>query len=455
MKECSQCGKQVEHYHRVFQGEGYCVTCYAREFKHKPCGKCGQMYRLPRRLKDVVCDTCRKQRPCARCNKTSFAIGKMTPYGPVCTSCAPYFREERVCGNCGKQSRRNARMGSKGAWLCSACYTAARGFATCPSCRRHRMLCNDGLCSKCSQGLITNCVECGLEIPAEKGKVCDECAWRCRLRKRTELLQVGIARGSIRDDFGRFAQWLAQDVGTGKAAMTIARYQPFFSDMAKQWPQIPGYDVVLSHFKPKTLRKYLKVKQWLQQQSDSLPDNDTVTYLAERDRIRVLRDKIAGNTVAVALFDGYCTKLIIKHQAGKTSLKSVRLALQPVIGLMQNLHRLPTQVDVDAYLKQKAGQRAALTGFINYLNHENGLNLSAGKAREKSLVQQKVASEKRILDYVIQCRENPESFSRSEWLKIALDYFQQQRLQAKYIVEEQPNGFVVVQKGQRLFVPKM
>ena len=142
MKDCSQCGKSVRIYNRVFNGMGYCTACYNREFKHKPCAKCRVIYRLPHREKDVVCDKCQKNRPCLRCGKEHYSIGKLTQYGPVCHACAVYFREKKICSVCKKQSFGATRLGKSGtgAWFCPSCYGKAKGHASCPKCGRHRML---------------------------------------------------------------------------------------------------------------------------------------------------------------------------------------------------------------------------------------------------------------------------------------------------------------------------
>ena len=58
-----------------------------------------------------------------------------------------------------------------------------------------------------------------------------------------------------------------------------------------------------------------------------------------------------------------------RFDSGKTSLKSVRLALQPAIDLIssQAVTDYPTQEQLNHYLSEKIGQMAAITGFINHL----------------------------------------------------------------------------------------
>jgi hypothetical protein len=67
------------------------------------------------------------------------------------------------------------------------------------------------------------------------------------------------------------------------------------------------------------------------------------------------------------------------------------LAMQPVIGLMQGLNHFPIQEDIDAYLRKKPGQRAALTGFISYLRREYALDLHINKVTKKDQQRMKVA----------------------------------------------------------------
>ena len=462
MKDCSQCGKSVRIYNRVFNGMGYCTACYNREFKHKPCAKCGEIYRLPHREKDVVCDKCQKNRPCLRCGKEHYSIGKLTQYGPVCNACAVYFREKKICSVCKKQSFGATRLGKSGtgAWFCPSCYGKARGHASCPKCGRHRMLQkteHGAMCKKCATEGHTNCTICHAEIPAGKGKKCDNCAWAERLAHRINLLKVSVRKGAVRDAFPVFALWLAQDVGNDKAAMTIERYAPFFRVAAQQWPTLPDFPTILSHFKPKGMRRYLKVKQWLEQLPNQKTDKTLAVNLAEQDRIKVLRGKLAGNPVAESLFDSYHDKLLSKYHAGKTSITSIRLAMQPVIGLMQGFNHFPIQEDIDAYLRKKPGQRAALTGFISYLRREYALDLHISKVTKKDQQRMKVAKrntlEKKVIAYIMRCYKDPDAFRLHDWLRLALPYFHWREIRSEYTVIERPDGYMVSQLGEEMFVP--
>ena len=93
---CDDCGARNGRIARVYKGIRYCPTCYKRMFKRRMCTGCGNFARLPIRIPEAVCRTCERRKPCVRCGRISDSIGKLTPYGPACKPCAPYFREPRA-----------------------------------------------------------------------------------------------------------------------------------------------------------------------------------------------------------------------------------------------------------------------------------------------------------------------------------------------------------------------
>lgn len=114
--------------------------------------------------------------------------------------------------------------------------------------------------------------------------------------------------------------------------------------------------------------------------------------MAGLERIQSLFNKLSNSVPCIA---NYYTQLQHKYEAGKTSLKSVRLALQPAIDFIssESVSLLPTQVQLNSYLVAKTGQIAAITGFINHLNREYHCELEIDrsliqKMKEKQLKQQ-------------------------------------------------------------------
>lgn len=461
MKDCSQCGKSVAKYHRVYKGEGYCHTCYVRVFKPLPCSKCGDIHRLHYKEEQAVCEVCCHNRPCIRCGKEGYEIGKITMYGPVCNSCSPYFREKKPCGYCGVLSSKLTKTEKNGAGLsiCPKCYRKEKGYETCPKCHKNRLLIeteHGKMCKKCHEVGLIDCQTCGIQMPAGIGSTCDSCGWLKRFNQRVHLLKFTIPAEQIRADFIGFSQWLLQDIGSMKAALTIELYAPFFIEITKFWNELPSYEVILNHFKPKGLRKYLKVKQWLHILYQGNIQDSKKIDLAEGGRIDALFAKIADQPIAFELLQCYRDELMAKLHVGRTSLKSVRLALQPTVGLLQRTNQIPTQSEVGQYLAGRSGQRAALTGFINYLNKKYGLNLVCEYGeKEKVQVQQRKqrSLENEMIAFVIKSREEPNSIHIIDWIRLSMQYFHDCSYKTSSKFEVNQDQCTVLQDGKTYVLP--
>jgi len=267
--DCDECGQEVSKLWRRHKGHGYCSTCYARVFKRRMCPRCGELARLPKNDLEAVCRQCDVDKPCARCGKASsdYNIGKVTPYGPVCIACAPYFREPEPCEACGESSQRLTRVKRMGHdhRLCPRCATADHG--TCSACRRHRLLVmtssGDALCKACyEQGEIA-CPSCGHPMPAGRGDVCEPCYWTRTCRKRISIGQAGITTNVLSKAFGEFGEWLIRATGPHKAALKINHFFSFFLEIDQAWSRIPSYSELLHHFGAEGLRRVRLPMRWL------------------------------------------------------------------------------------------------------------------------------------------------------------------------------------------------
>ncbi len=462
MKDCSQCGKSVAKYHRFYKGEGYCHTCYVRVFKPLPCSKCGEIHRLHYKEEQAVCSACCHNRPCIRCGKERYEIGKITAYGSVCNSCSPYFREKKPCGYCGVLSSKLTKTEKNGVGLsiCPKCYRKEKGYETCPQCHKNRLLIeteHGKMCKKCHEVGLVDCQTCGIQIPAGMGSACDSCGWLKRFNQRVHLLKFTIPAEQVRAAFIEFSQWLLQDVGNHKATLTIELYVPFFVEITRYWNELPSYEVILHHFKPKGLRKYLKVKQWLHILYQGNIQDSKKTDLAEGCRIDALFAKIAYQPIACDLFNGYQAELMAKLYAGRTTLKSVRLALQPAVGLLlQRINQIPTQSEVGMYLAERSGQRAALTGFINYLNKNYDLNLICGHSeKEKIQAQQRKQKnlENEMIVFIIKSREEQNSIHIIDWIRLSMQYFHDCSYKTSSKFDVNQDQCTVLQDGKTYVLP--
>lgn len=379
---CSICGKaQVT---RKFQEEYYCANCYAQWFKKKTCKRCGQLKRIQR--EGELCLECEKLTDCVRCGKEAgtFEIGMISRYGAVCSSCARYFREEIECSECGKMTRDRYRSPVTNESVCLQCYRRYT-FATCQNCRRYRKVHNQEkqLCKKCDEQLLSTCPKCKGEMPSGYGNVCPDCARRSLLFNMIRLNGHILRNKAVKTAYKKFIFWYMRKCGISVALHKGSDFMRFFIDCDEIWQQIPDYAELVTHFKPNGLRANLTALRWLLDTNQIIVDEALKDDLAELERIQVLFNKLKKSVPCIA---SYYQKLQRRCDEGKTSLKSVRLALQPAIDLISTneVTNYPTQDQLNQYLVKKSGQTAAITGFINHLKSEYHRELEI----DRKLIQQ-------------------------------------------------------------------
>lgn len=447
---CDECGKTVDKIWRVENKHKYCATCYARVFKRTICPKCGNFARLNKYNKNAICAACIRAKPCARCGKTEYESGKLTPYGMVCNSCAPHFRDKEPCELCGTLSSRlsrNARLGNN-LRLCPKCIRA--DHATCQACKRHRLLMlSNGktLCNACVEQGQKPCTLCNQLMPAGYGKICEACYWKGLLDKRTAINCATFRVAEMENHFSDFAIWLGQDVGVHKVAITINRYVPFFLAIENKFGLIPNYSALLEHFSPAKLRKNLLPMRWMVAAGLLIVDVIAREDDTEKRRIASLLDKVGVDTAERKLLNGYYQLLINDLKHTKTTLRSVRLALSPAFSLLligAEMRQIPpNQRVLDAYLHKSAGQRAAVTGFVNYLRDIHSVDIKLPKLdTRKSQLNSKKKLEVELLALM---KSGGDSLLNREWLSVALAYYHGlPRKAGKTVTEE---NIVVVGDG--------
>lgn len=379
---CSICGKaQVT---RKFQEEYYCANCYAQWFQKKTCKRCGQLKRIHR--EGELCLECEKLTDCVRCGKEAgtFEIGMISRYGAVCGSCTRYFREEIECSECGKMTRDRYRSPVTNESVCLQCYRRYT-FATCKNCRRYRKVHNQEkqLCKKCDEQLLSTCPKCKSEMPSGYGNVCPDCARRSLLFNMIRLNGHILRNKAVKTAYKKFIFWYMRKCGISVALHKGTDFMRFFIDCDEIWQQIPDYAELVTHFKPNRLRANLTVLRWLLDTNQVAVDKMLKDDLAELERVQALFNKLKESIPCIA---SYYQKLQRRCDEGKTSLKSVRLALQPVIDLVSanEITDYPTQDQLNQYLVEKSGQTAAITGFINHLKSEYHRELEI----DRKLIQQ-------------------------------------------------------------------
>lgn len=464
-QRCDECGKDVAQIWRVYKGHKYCSTCYSREFKRRLCPKCGNFAKLLICDPNAICQKCQVAKPCTRCGKTVYEVGKITEFGPVCGHCATYFREPEPCEVCGKPSKRLSRVSRLG-HDCRVCPSCARvDHGVCEACHRNRLLehAEDGrmLCKTCHEQGEVPCPECEQPMPAGRGRQCEACYWRGLLEKRIEMDCAAFSAPAMVEHFRAFGEWLGKGVGYHKAAISLKRYLPFFLDIENQWKTIPEYAVLLKHFGTLRLRRVLLPMKWMQEAHLVVPDSQAKQDDSDQRRIASTLDKVGKTGKVREILDGYHQVLMLDLKDEATTLRSIRLAMMPAAALLlkgREMGRMPPDQKVlDGYLEQTPGQRAAVTGFVCYLRDKHGISIALPKANtRRRLLNRKKRLEAEMLSLMREGGEG-EKF-RQQWLSVALAYFYGLPICiGRHLiiesVEPSENGLIVAVKGKSYWIP--
>ncbi|WP_223905523.1 hypothetical protein [Rhodoferax lithotrophicus] len=225
--------------------------------------------------------------------------------------------------------------------------------------------------------------------------------------------------------FSNFGAWLGEQVGIHKASITIHRYLSFFLDIEKQWQAIPEYTILLKYFGTPGLRKVLLPMRWMMETGLVVMDAVAKAEDSEQRRVAATLEKFKTGTAQRAILDGYHDQLLTGQKEGKTSWRSIRLAMTPAAALLLQAATKevcpPDQKMLDAYLGTTPGQRAAVSGFVGYLRDGHKVNITLTPAYDKAKKTKKKRLETELLRLLA---ENDRSQSEQlQLLAVAMAYF--------------------------------
>lgn len=461
---CHGCGRAMPKAKKIYKGQRYCGACYSRLFKRQMCPGCGNHARLPVKslnpAQDDHCSACERAAPCFRCGKTGFEVALRSAYGPVCKVCVPYFRNPETCEVCGQLSQRIAVSSVTGLRSCQKCREPAK--ATCPSCRRHRVLVEDSdgemQCKLCHEEGERSCPSCGNQMPAGRISECEPCYWTGLLSKRVEINLNGL-NAVLGKAFLAFSLWLLERSGPHNAALSINAHYLFFRELEVTWGNVPSYERLLDHFGAAKLRRAENPMRWLEKSGYVHVCVASRENHTEKRRIEAVLAELEDGW-SQKLLSGYHAVLLLRVNRQETDLRSVRLALRAATNFLRSARLAheakPAMKAVEAFWRNSPGQIAALTGFIGHLNRTCGLQLEA-KPDKRWLQKAKKAKAEREL--VALLRDQCQGDFEVRWIAKALIYFHDlsrvNRKALAYRTERFDNtdGFSVEHGTSRLWVP--
>lgn len=465
-QHCDSCGKCVDNIKKKYKGKKFCVTCYARVFSKKLCPGCGAFARLPKNDDEARCNECIKKQPCIRCNLSNKPIGKLTEYGPVCNSCSIYFRAIEPCERCGKPSQKLTRVTrfNDDLRVCPKC--ASRDYETCSSCHKYRLLelTPNGLkvCKKCQDQPEKQCLNCEKMIAAGCGDLCDSCYWHKNLWFKVNQNSNLFETNYLKTIYVQYIEWLGNKVGANKAALYISKHTHFFVQTESLWnDSVPTAHQLLATLRSSGLRKFELVVLWLHEHFGIQISVDRKNDVSEIDQLEKLIASLPQPSLGFETISAYKNQLENKISRGKTSIRSVRLAVKPAVALLMHMNQgcdqLPSLKDVKSYLTTYSGQAAALTGYINFLNENYDTSIDYLALKKSDFLNQKRKEnlERTIVNLV--SLNDPKNVL--EWVKAGLQYFHQLsyaealKVKSEMILKED-SGITVLYRGQSYWLPK-
>lgn len=442
--KCDWCGNDPVDIKRRYKGEGYCANCYKVWFIKKPCSRCHEVSRLHKKENEPICLKCIRSQPCKRCGGDADFNGANTENGRVCQICwQGYFKKKKTCQECGEEKAGISRYTElpHNDEVCKSCYQK-QTRKSCSACQRFRKVIETPtglLCQKCHELGEIDCPCCGKSMPAGFGKRCWDCYWGDRLQREVETNLHLFKSDNIKTDYEDFINWFVERSDNQNVVLEHLKFTTFFKTCDELWHKIPSYKSLVREFKPEGLRHYLTALRWLIDTEQVVVDLKIKNEIAEKERIFNLFEKFEAVPESIGSYYEFLNE---KLNRKKTSLKSVRLALQPAIGIYIELgiNRLqqPSQEQLNTYLRQKPGQLSAITGFISHLNRKYDTNIQCNKPDPEVIRRDRRKKlEKEII--AINLIPNPTNKDYEKWIVISLEYFHELKVSKKTIATLNPD----------------
>lgn len=447
--------------HRVYLARRYCSTCYARLFKPRPCPGCGARARLATFDISAVCGSCAAACPCARCGRIGRPVGKLTAYGVACDSCAHYFTEPRHCEVCDRLSTRlvNKRVDGQDRRCCPKCWSTS---ATCPSCRRYRVLVEgrngEMECKRCAHVGEIACRSCGNKMPAGYGTECEVCYCKRTFQKRLSINTAALSNGTYRLAFTVYGEWLLRRAGAKRAALMINRHMKSFMEMNARWPDLPTYPQLIESFGTQWIRQAQLPVQWMIEVQGLHVDQE---LRAEHTELRRIDSVISSMTsdVARGILSDYRKHLESTPKKRRNSLRSVRMALRSAGNLLLTSagagHALPSSSSLRSLLAETPGIAASLKSFVSYLNSRYYLDLVFPEDNRDAIKLRRHRFELEVKALMREAAQGNDVLDR--WPAAALGYFhgvtRYRKTEATLTPDADQKGIFISLRGAKYWIP--
>ena len=361
--ECS-CGRKIAKAHRVFRGIAFCGTCYARDFKPRPCLNCGASVRLHRSQETGLCRVCeRTERRCIRCERPVHRAALLIEGKAVCPGCRRYFPpfpknyrpiDHESCSVCGKH-RRVVRRDPDERPLCSLCSERDRH---------------------------------------EEVRAKDESYWREGVLKRHLAIEPRLQTEWTRELLSGFIEYQLGLIPAKRLALALTAHAQRIQTLGRRFGSLEEINSkqLLACYTSEEMRRSQSLLDYLHALGVETPTRDQREDLAEERRIQSLLEsvRLSAHAPLVRRFQIALNRPNSKGFAPQR--KSQRSSICAACGWVALTgDDALSQESLDRYLRQTPGQRDALSTFIGFIGRAEGIKVSlpAKSPRKRSAISQR------------------------------------------------------------------
>ncbi|MDP2200832.1 MAG: hypothetical protein Q8K07_02345 [Methylicorpusculum sp.] len=295
-------------------------------------------------------------------------------------------------------------------------------------------------------------------MPAGYGNRCETCALKQRIVKITQLNCKKLSKQDVISLYQEFSEWLNQRVGLRQAVSSLSRYVKFFIEIESMAYESISYQKLILKFSAAGLRRWMIPVEFLLQKHNLSVIEHEKTEDSESRQISKLMNQLPVDSPLRPVIEGYHNYLLLRKESGQSKIRSVRLAIKPAIALLQlmGLKEMPSQSDLDGYLRRKPGQRAAVSGFVGFLRDQYGVKWCLPRHVKKSKIYTKKDAERRLIELLQ--KPGSSALYQKRLLSAKLLYFHGVEIKAKDIkleIEIVDERYCVVKiSGNQYFLPR-
>lgn len=217
-----------------------------------------------------------------------------------------------------------------------------------------------------------------------------------------------------------------------------------------------SYQLLIAEFSADGLRRWMIPVEFLLEKHKLSVIDHVKCEDSENRQIQRLLNQLAIDSRLKPVLEHYYNYLLTRKESGQSTTRSVRLAIKPAIALSQGTKDMPTQLDLDSYLRRKPGQRAAISGFVRFLRDQYSVEWSLPRRIRKSNIYVKKDAERRLIELL----QKPSSSTlyQKRLLRAKLHYFHGVEIKAKDMkleAEIVDDRYCVVKiSGNQYFLPR-